>query len=461
MLVRTAQTVVTVMMLLSGCATACACSCAGPNPICSVYFGTPVIFRGTVVERTLIQPPLQTVKNLDGSTTQIISPGTYKVRLLVSESFRGGNGNKELTVYTAEQSSACGFPFEMGVEYVVFTYENKAGDELWTSKCSKTHALNQAGSDADVDWMHQLANAPAGGKIFGSVMLAQSGPALGTKLRLRGPVNRDLTPNEKGAYEVKGLPSGEYKVAAMVPAGFATSPERKVQVNDKGCAEVDWHVTYDGRVQGRVMDVDGIPVGHLMMELERRDANSFNGFSMVDLKETDDDGRYNFQRVGPGEYFVVANNLGASAARPYPKVYYPAAETIEGATPVRVGASGVVNAVDVVMPRARKKITVKTRVVEADGTAAAGVTVFGHEVKNRSSVEPMTALTGADGVAVLPMYEGQEYYVTATENGGVQQRCGGPLKFTGKDGLDLGTIRIEHPWGNCLAQLNPNFHGPR
>jgi hypothetical protein len=73
----------------------------------------------------------------------------------------------------------------------------------------------------------------------------------------------------------------------------------------------------------------------------------------------------------------------------------------------------------------------------------------------------MTAITGADGKVMLPVYEGQEYYATATENGGVQQRCGGPVEFVAKEGLDLGTIRIENPWGNCLAQLNPKFRRPR
>jgi hypothetical protein len=450
-----------IALLLFGAVRARACSCTGPSPVCSVYFGSPVIFRGTVVERTLVRPPAQTVKNLDGSTSQIMSPGTYKVRLSVSEAFRGGEGKQELTVYTAEQSSACGFPFEVGVEYVVFTYENKAGDELWTSKCSKTHALNQPGGDADVEWMRGLATAPSGGRIFGRVMLARAGPLKGAKLSLRGAVNLDVVPDEKGAYEIKGLPPGEYRISTTVPMGFWAPPERTLMVNDKGCSQVNWNVTYDGHVRGRVADVDGTPVAHLMVTLERRDGNSFNGFAMVDMKDTGEDGSYDFKWVGPGEYFVVANNLGASLTRPYPKVYYPAAETVESSAPVQVGASATVDAIEIIMPRAWKRITVKTKVVEADGTAAAGVTVYGREVKNQSSVEPMSATTGADGVATVPLYEGQEYYMTATQSGGVQQRCGGPVKFLAKDGLDLGTIRIEHPWGNCLAQLNPNFRGAR
>ncbi len=274
--------------------TACACSCAGPNPVCSVYFGSPVIFRGTVIDKSLEQPPLQTIRNLDGSTSQIRSPGTYKVRLAVSESFRGGEGEQELTVYTNEQSTACGFPFEVGVEYVVFTYRNQSGDQIWTSKCSNTHALKEPSLDNDLAWMRGLSGAPAGGRVFGHVMLARSGPMIGAKLALRGAVDRDITPDDKGSYELQGLPAGEYKVAVTVPAGFTSGPEQTVKVNEKGCAEVDWYVSYNGHVRGLITDVDGTPIGHLLVTLDRRDANSFDGLAMVDMSETGDDGRYDF-----------------------------------------------------------------------------------------------------------------------------------------------------------------------
>jgi hypothetical protein len=61
----------------------------------------------------------------------------------------------------------------------------------------------------------------------------------------------------------------------------------------------------------------------------------------------------------------------------------------------------------------------------------------------------------------LSLYEGRTYYLVATISGGTQQRCGGPLKFVAKDGVTLGTITIEHNWGNCLAQLGPEFQAPR
>ena len=458
MILRAYRLSLSLVLLLAAGDVAKACSCFGPQPVCSAYFGTPVIFRGTVLEMTLERSSLQTIRNLDGTISQVVRPGIYKVRVAVSESFRGVEGRHELTVYTNEQSSACGFPFEVGMEYVVFTYQNKGEDQLWTSKCSNTHALQHDSShDSDLEWMRSLAGAPPGGMIFGHVRLARSGPMRGAKLSLRGAVDRDITPEDTGAYESKGLPAGEYKITATVPSGFTSGPEQTITLHDKGCAEVDWHVSYDGHVRGRVADVDGTPVGHLMVELQRRDANSFNGLAMVDMQETGEAGRYDFSRISPGDYIIVANNLGASPTRPYPRIYYPASESIEGASTVRVAASATVDDVDLVMPRAWKRVAVTTKVVNEDGTPKSGVTVYGYEVNNRSAVEPMSAVTGQDGWATLAVYEGQEYYVTASVQSGLQQRCGGPLRFTAQDGLNVGVVKIEHPWGNCLAQLNPGF----
>jgi 5-hydroxyisourate hydrolase-like protein (transthyretin family) len=344
------------------------------------------------------------------------------------------------------------------VEYLVFAYQNKGEDQLLTSKCSRTHALGDPVHDSDLEWMRNLAKASSGGSIFGHVMLAQEGPMRGAKLNLRGGAVRDITPDEQGAYELKNLPAGEYKVTATVPSGYLSGPERTIVIHDKGCAEVNWSFSYDGYVRGRVADLDGTPVTHLMVELERKDPNSFNGLATVDIKETGEDGRYDFSGVNPGNYIVVANNFGTSSTMPYPRVYYPASRSLEGSLPVRVGASASVDDVDVVMPRAWKKVTVTAKVQKEDGTPAPGAEVDGYEVKDPTSITPMSAVTGEDGLVTLSVYDGQEYYLTALVQGGTQQRCGGPLKFTAHDGLNLGVVRIEHPWGNCLAQLDPNFH---
>ena len=133
----------------------------------------------------------------------------------------------------------------------------------------------------------------------------------------------------------------------------------------------------------------------------------------------------------------------------------------QSATAVHLEASAALEHIDITLPNAWKPVLVHTRVAMQDGSSATHAEVGARDTSALWSGEPATAVTDADGRAELTVYEGRTYYLTALINGGTQQRCAGPLKFTAKDGMTLETVRIEHNWGNCLAQLNPNFTPPR
>ena len=106
-------------------------------------------------------------------------------------------------------------------------------------------------------------------------------------------------------------------------------------------------------------------------------------------------------------------------------------------------------------------VTVRARVLEPDGSPATGADVLAYDIEYSSSPERARADAGVKDDAALTVYEGRTYYLIAIVSGGTQQRCAGPLKFTAKDGVRLNAITIDHNWGNCLAQLSPNFRPPR
>jgi hypothetical protein len=439
----------------------CACTCGGQDPICSAYWQTPVVFRGRVLEQTLVGHTVQAVKNLDGTYSTIESPGYKRVRFSVLESFKGDSRTSDIVVLTNEQESACGVPFEDGVEYLVFTYTNQSATELWTSRCSHTHALEPGNEDADVSWLRSLAKSPRGATIFGRLLPPTPDGSTPTgEINVRGPENREAVANENGTYTFSGLHPGAYSVAATLPPGFATPGQQSVTVLDRGCAQVDWPVRYDGHVRGTVTDASGNPLRDMFLVLQRRDSNSATGFDDVDMKDTDADGRYDFASIPPGDYLVSVNHLGPSPRRPYPHLYYPAAETATEAANVHLSASGVVEGINVRLPNAWKTVTVQVRVMLPDGTPVGGADVDAYDLNYLASGEPAMAVTDAAGRASVDVYEGRSYYLVATISGGTQQRCAGPLKFTGKDGSTLRPITIEHNWGNCLAQLDPQFQPP-
>jgi Carboxypeptidase regulatory-like domain/Tissue inhibitor of metalloproteinase len=440
-----------------------ACSCAGPQPVCSVYWQSQVVFRGRVVNQTLVSSAIGTVKNLDGSYSPTQGPGFFRVRFSVLEMFRGESQSKEIDILTNDQSSACGFPFATGAEYLVFSSANAQSNELWTTTCSHTHELQPGVEDADLAWMRGLTTAPKGATIYGSVLLVPSstGPRAAATINLSGPESHSAVPDQTGKYSFDNLPPGQYTVSAALPTGLTSEANRSVSLVEKSCSQIDWQVRYDGHIRGIVSDADGHPLPDMFIVLQRRDPNSATAFADVDLKNTGPDGRYDFAPVSPGDYFVSVNHLGPSPTRPYPRIYYPNAELDSAASVIHLAASATADNIDVVLPNPWKTVTVRARVLLADGSPAVDADVNAYDINYLNSGEPNRADSGADGRVALSVYEGRTYYLVATISGGTQQRCAGPLRFIAKDGIEVGTILINHNWGNCLAQLNPEFRPPR
>jgi len=67
------------------------------------------------------------------------------VDFAVSEGFGKLSGKTALTVYTNAQSTACGYPFRLSVEY--FVSANSVESKLWTSSCG--HGYRTAGRRMD------------------------------------------------------------------------------------------------------------------------------------------------------------------------------------------------------------------------------------------------------------------------------------------------------------------------
>ncbi|RSL16090.1 carboxypeptidase family protein [Edaphobacter aggregans] len=416
-----------------------ACSCGGPGPVCSIQLGTSSIFRGTVIERTLIEN-VQMMKQPDGTSRRVVGNGKFVVRFAVQETF-SGEANSEAVVYTAQQSAACGFPFAVGREYVVFTYQHEG--ELWTSHCTRTTLLEPGVENAAVVWMRNWSKAPSGSEIFGSVLLPpDSGrTTVPATVRLDGPERRDVVTDEEGKYSVKHLRAGEYTVSAQLPDGFATQPPFKAIVADKGCAGVNWWVTYEGRVRGRVSDVDRRPVVDQRLELKR--SESLAGTPRVSVSTTTlVDGSYEFEHVSPGEYVVAVRSAGALTEEGASTIYYPHSNTVEEAQIIKLGASATADQVNFVLARLRTTVPVVVRVVMPDGSAApAGMELFAFPNNSKPGEPWRSAITDSTGVATLPLFAGKDYWISVTLDRN-HPMCGNGLRMVVSEGMEAGVLSI-------------------
>jgi hypothetical protein len=60
--------------------------------------------------------------------------------------------------------------------------------------------------------------------------------------------------DSKGYYQIGGLNPGVYAVRPIFPEHLTTDEPREVEVADRGCAQVDFHTTLDGRIGGKVVE---------------------------------------------------------------------------------------------------------------------------------------------------------------------------------------------------------------
>ena len=79
-----------------------------------------------------------------GKATEVhpAGDGAVSVDFVVSEAFGKLSGKTTLTVYTNNRSTACGYPFRLGVEY--FVSANSVGSNLWTNACGATRPASVA-----------------------------------------------------------------------------------------------------------------------------------------------------------------------------------------------------------------------------------------------------------------------------------------------------------------------------
>ena len=108
---------------------ALACSCAPPRTVSEAVEGHDRVFLGTV--------------------TSIESPDGFmqRVTFRVSEHFKGSRV-PVLAVETHAHGPTCGYPFQEGVQYVVYAYGEE--DALETTSCSRTSVAGQPGSDLEI-----------------------------------------------------------------------------------------------------------------------------------------------------------------------------------------------------------------------------------------------------------------------------------------------------------------------
>lgn len=419
-----------------------ACSCSAVTPICASFAHHTLIFRGTVTES--VRQPLKTesVHNLDGTTSTVyIGPAASNVRFSVAEGFRGTTGQSEITLV---DSGPCNYPFEVGKQYLVFADEWNG--TLGTGSCSGNRLLKDPDLDEDVRWMRNYATSPSGTRIFGAVILPDRQPASNVAVSVKGAATAEVLTDKNGRYSITTLPPGEYTAAVAAPSGFISNGRStSFTVQDRSCAQQDFPLAYDSHVRGRVTDGDGNPVGQVSVQLQPTGSSAHDNAIPSRLATTAADGRYDLDRVFPGEYLVRVNEFSRPET-PYPSRFY-GGDALNG-VPITVTASATLDDIDIALPKPWTAVRVLFKVINADGQPVPGARVDHIDVSNRHRALA-DSMTSADGTVTLSLFTDHMYDVMALQSGGMQNRCS-PLRHVTVTAETLSfELQLEREPGEC------------
>src|SRR6202008_1514582 len=100
-----------------------------------------------------------------------------------------------------------------------------------------------------------------------------------------------------------GLKPGEYTVSPVVPEHFIPLDQfqqnRKVLISDRGCTQSSFWIEVAGRLKGSVHDSAGRPAPAELTLVSIKESNE-----RYFLANTEEDGRYEFEGLAPGQYLL-------------------------------------------------------------------------------------------------------------------------------------------------------------
>jgi hypothetical protein len=422
-----AVALVALVVLFSGRRLAEACSC-NENPPCAAVWRADAVFVGRAGQRVAeslggtLSWTVQTIvvdQPLHGAVDPLVTivPGVERPTAEQIEKSR--SSPDRLSV-----SSSCDYLFEAGQRYLI--YARKTADGRWTtSSCSGTKLLERA--VADLAYIDALPTAPDTGRVFGSIdrivadpddpSAFRTVPAAGVAVELVGSSNRFVvSTNAEGTLDLQ-VPPGEYTVVPVVPEAIRVyGAPRRGAVPARGCLQVRFGVTANGRIEGRVVQQDGLPLARAHVDVIAATPPSGKASlnSRTQSASTDAEGRFRVDAILPGPYVIAVNaRSGPRLDSPYSPTYFPGVSR-EQAEIVDVGEGERKAGFTIVVNRVAET-TITGTVVLDDNRPAADVPVRASLVDHRGWLMSTTT-TDSRGAFQLRVLAGMTYVISAIVN---------------------------------------------
>ena len=422
---------------------------------CSAYWNSGAVFSGTVTEVGPMIP-------VAGSNPPMFSLNGRYITFKIEEAFAGVKGE---TVNTFQHGTSCDYGFKLGEKYFVYGSKDPADGKIYVSSCSATKTLDRAGDD--LAYARGVTRNEPTPSILGLVARETRGQAdqyrkntylEGVRVLANGATSTaEAFTDANGIFRFFGLAPGSYNVRALTPPDLRRlygEEVLKLQVTDGRCSGGQFTVTSLSSISGKVLNSGGQPV-KTRLSLVPVDAALTEIAPAEGSIETysDEQGRYRFDWLAPGNYLVAINgrNQPGTYDPPFPRSYLPGVPKQQAAV-ISVTEGQQVTVPDFQLPSPLIPVTVKGVAILPDGTPAAHALVW-LEFTEREWTE--TGSADSQGHFEVKIYEGFKYLVAAEvrkEIQGVWRGTHSPaVEITG--GQAQATI--------TLVVSEPGFYVPR
>ena len=331
--------IIGLLLLYGSFAAIHACSCGGYPAVCESFIGAKAVFVGTV----------RTVENRTANSEfagKDIIIG-QKALVQVDKVFKGKVDGELLF---KSYGSSCDPIYEEGQRWLFYAYFDEKENAWGIRACDRSTFLESA--NEDLLYLDALPKSASTTRISGRVEHFESDVEkgftlvehiIGAKVIIRGPKNYEVFTDANGVFEVYGAPAGVYEIESEMPIGLklrfpivsgSSVPLAKqesgdhrfgLKLADKSCVSIEFVLSADNSISGKVIGADGKPMPRVCLELISRNAPENRSGRTSDIFDcTKDDGSYKLEEIPTGEYLIVANyHNRISSDEPFKATYYP------------------------------------------------------------------------------------------------------------------------------------------
>ncbi len=327
------------LAILMTSSTSWAQDCVGPMPGSrSLLKGMKAVFVGTLIESAAL------------------------LRFRVDENIKGAGGG----YFEIEGSPLGQGHFEVGKAYLVFVESIRLqdGEHLAAPKCGRpSRELKYA--SALLEQVRAEKTGRKNASVYGMLLrrselpdlsgrYAPAIPNIVVKLQSKSGSFTTITDGQ-GAYAFERLPKGTYQVSAQLPPNLqlaetithrAPSP---FELPRGSCFENDITALPTGKISGRVIGPDGVPLDDLVVSLYP--ASLYDPSTEGEWGYQGASSPFVFEGLPAGDYILIFNRSGRlDPNAPFPRTFYPGGSDLHAAKVIHLGDGQELSNADIQLP---------------------------------------------------------------------------------------------------------------